>query len=91
MFVDPINSLNFPAWLDIMPKFKVCIKCRSRRWMASNIMPRVFVDHHVLMLRAGLLKEFFNAIFKSRGIVLVTGDNKRGYGHCLHGLRAMNV
>ena len=59
--------------------------------MASNIMPRIFVDHHVLMLRAGLLKEFFNAIFKSRSIVLVTGDKKCGYGHCLHGLRAMNV
>ncbi len=91
MFVDSVYRLDIPAGFDIMPEFKVCIKGDGRGGMTGNIMPSIFIHHHVIVFRAGLLKEFFNPIFKPRGIVLITSDKERGYRYFSHSLGIMNI
>ena len=85
-----IDDLSVPGRIKVMAQLKVCFKGHSWCRVRPNIMPGIFKYQQIVLFGAGLLMEFFNTLFKARGIVLITGKVKGGHGDFCHGLGIMD-
>ena len=86
-----IDNLDIPTRIEVVSEFKVAFKGYRWRWMGAYIVARIFKYQQVVMLGTGALIELFNALLKTRGIVLIAAEVKSRYADSCHRLGVVNI